>query len=74
MPWLLASTVPLAYLTKSIKIPFIYLTFGLYATLYYNLVEKPDGCAFCRPTMKDLRVPDNEEPSITIGELHRRRT
>ena len=73
LPWLVAATVPLAYLTKSLKIPLAYLMIGLYWALYDNLLEKPEACVFCRPTMRDLHAV-NQEATISIGELHKRRT
>ena len=72
MPWLAAGTVPLAYLTKSLKVPLAYLTIGLYWALYDTLLEKPEACVFCRPTMRDLHAVSHE--GISIGELHKRRT
>ena len=79
LPWFFAGMIPLAYLTKSLMIPMIYLNIGVYTMLYRNLAVKEDACIYCRPTMKDLHaiVPEQQDQmdsSISIGELHRRRT
>ena len=46
LPWLIASSVPLAYLTKSLWLPLAYLNVTLYGRLYYRL-NKTD-CFFCQ--------------------------
>ena len=72
-PWLLAATVPLAYLTKSLMIPVAYLNVTLYWLLYTNLTNK--DCYYCRPNVRDLPAARqrNGEP-ISLSEMHQRRT
>ena len=48
LPWLAASCIPLAYLTKSLMIPGWYLGISLYTFLFTDLVYS--DCYFCRPS------------------------
>jgi len=55
-PWLLASCVPLAYLTKSLWLPTTYFMLGLSYLLYNSLINQ--DCFFCRPTLRSLTPID----------------
>jgi hypothetical protein len=50
LPWLLASCVPLSYLTKSLAIPGWYFGLSCYLLLFTDLMKH--DCYFCRPSLK----------------------
>ena len=47
IPWLMASCLPLAYLTKSLSIPTLYFGISCYFLLFTDLMKH--DCYFCRP-------------------------
>ena len=52
LPWLLASCVPLSYLTKSLAIPAWYFGLSCYVMLFTDLMKH--DCYYCRPGLKHL--------------------
>ncbi|TNV75217.1 hypothetical protein FGO68_gene12228 [Halteria grandinella] len=68
-PYLLAASLPLAYLTKSLIVPTAYCIGSLYYLLYRSLAK--DDCFFCRPALREM--PGINIEGLSLEEMHERR-